>query len=128
LLQRKKPLTRKTALRAKTPLRAKKPLRAHTAPDAPDAHDEAAAKLWLLLANRPGPPFCQYARLGPYVADFYCPAAKLVILLEGKDDPARQDWFTAQGYRVLGFAAADVNPDAMCDALAEAFALRVIKN
>jgi very-short-patch-repair endonuclease len=121
LLQRRKPLTRKTALRAK------KPLRAHAAPGAPDVHDEAARKLWLLLAGRPGPPFRQYARLGPYVADFYCPAAKLVILLESRDDPARQDWLAAQGYRVLGFAA-DVDPDAVCDSLAEAFTPRVIKS
>ena len=128
MLRRKKPLTRKKALRAKAPLRAKKPLRAQAVPGAPDANGEAARKLWPLLANRPGPPFCQVARLGPYVADFYCPAAKLVILLESQDDPARQDWLAAQGYRVLGFAAADVNPDMVCDRLAEAFTLRVIKS
>jgi very-short-patch-repair endonuclease len=128
LLQRKKPLTRKTALRAKTPMRAKKPLRAHAAAGAADATDAAARRLWALLADRPGPPFSQYARLGPYVADFYCPAAGLVILLESQDDPARHDWLAAHGYRVLDFAATDVTAEAVCDALAEAFALRIIKS
>ncbi len=128
MLQRKKPLTRKTALRAKKPLGAKKPWRVQAAPDIRDASDEAARKLWPLLASRPGPPFSQYVRLGPYVADFYCAATKLVILLESQDDPARQDWFAAQGYRVLGFAAADLNLDTVRDSLAEAFTLRVIKS
>jgi very-short-patch-repair endonuclease len=51
--------------------------------------------------------------LGPYIADFYCSAAKLVIELDGDQhgtdeniayDEARTTWLTKRGYRVLRFS------------------------
>lgn len=118
MLQRKKPLTRKKALRAKAPLHAKRALRATA--------DDAARKLWPLLAERAGPPFTQAVRLGPWCADFACLAAKLVILIDNDDDPARRDWFVAQGWRVLS-PAPDADPERVLDDVAAAFTLRIVK-
>jgi very-short-patch-repair endonuclease len=116
LLRRKKPLTRKKALRAKAPLRAK------SRPHATETCTDVARKLWPLLAERAGPPFVQDLRIGPWRADFACPAAKLVILLTNGDDPARRDWFEAQGWRVLA------DPDRVLDDVAAAFTLRIVKH
>jgi len=53
--------------------------------------------------------------MGPYVVDFYCPAAKLVVELDGEvhgdrlvEDAERTAWLEARGYRVVRFAAVDV--------------------
>jgi very-short-patch-repair endonuclease len=55
--------------------------------------------------------------MGPYVADFICHAAKIVIEVDGaqhgfdqhaRRDRARDAWFEAQGYRVLRFRNGDV--------------------
>ena len=55
--------------------------------------------------------------LGPYVLDFYCPAAKLCVEVDGpvhqepeqiKRDAARDAWLSAHGIRVMRFSAADV--------------------
>ena len=55
--------------------------------------------------------------MGPYVADFICHTAKLVIEVDGAQhgfdqrierDRARDTWFEAQGYRVLRFWNHDV--------------------
>jgi very-short-patch-repair endonuclease len=41
-------------------------------------------KLWALLRRSPnGIGFRRQHPVGPYVADFYCPAAKLVIEIDG---------------------------------------------
>ena len=51
--------------------------------------------------------------IGPYIADFYCSAAQLVIELDGGQhgedahaayDEARTRWLKANGYRVLRFS------------------------
>ena len=49
---------------------------------------------------------------GPYVVDFYCPASKLVIEVDGPahaetlaQDAVRDDWLKSHGYRVLRFSA-----------------------
>ena len=56
--------------------------------------------------------------LGPYIVDFYCANAKLVIELDGSQhyedqgqeaDLQRDQWLNAQGLRVLRFSNADVN-------------------
>ena len=48
--------------------------------------------------------------IGPYVADFFCPKAKLVVELDGGQhaeaenatkDEIRTQWLRARGYRVL---------------------------
>lgn len=126
-LQRKKPLTRKTALRSTRQLGGK---RIRRAVETSDREGEAARKLWPLLATRPGPPFHPCERLGPYVADFFCPTARLVILIQGEEDPRRQEWFAGQGYHVLSFGADAVcsNPDDVLATVAEAFKPRVIKS
>jgi very-short-patch-repair endonuclease len=50
--------------------------------------------------------------IGPYVVDFFCPSAKLIVELDGGQhgedcavlyDEARTRWLEAQGYRVLRF-------------------------
>src|ERR1700754_3728806 len=51
--------------------------------------------------------------IGPYIADFYCCAAQLVIELDGSQlgedaraayDEARTRWLKENGYRVLRFS------------------------
>ncbi len=58
--------------------------------------------------------------VGPYVLDFYCPAARLCIeidgLIHGDPDQARHDerrdgWLKAQGIDVLRIPATDVRHD-----------------
>ena len=47
--------------------------------------------------------------MGPYVVDFFCPEAKLVIELDGgqhadaSHDLVRTRWLEARGYRVIRF-------------------------
>ena len=77
--------------------------------------------MWLLLRQRPnGLKFRKHHPLGPYTLDFYCPAAKLVVEVDGDshgmgDNPARDRrrdaWLCEQGLRVLRFGAADVMRD-----------------
>ena len=66
--------------------------------------------------------------VGAYVLDFYCPAAKLAIEVDGmahdmgdrpQRDAIRTGWLNAEGIEVLRIPAADVlaNPDEVADAL-----------
>ena len=64
--------------------------------------------------------------IGPYVADFYCPAAKLVIEVDGRahdsrraKDEQRDSYLTSLGLRVLRIAASDVlaDPDGVADGI-----------
>ncbi len=68
--------------------------------------------LWELLRNRrlTGFKFRRQQPVGPYVADFFCPAAKLIVELDGdshvgKDlhDAERQAYLESQGLRVVRF-------------------------
>jgi very-short-patch-repair endonuclease len=76
----------------------------------------AEAKLWYLLRDRRfiGFKFVRQAPIGPYVADFLCRQAKLVIELDGSQhvdsarDPVRDAYITEQGYRILRFWNSDV--------------------
>lgn len=61
--------------------------------------------------------FRKQAPIGPYVADFLCRKAMLIIEVEGRHhdlpdqimkDWARDKWMTHNGYRVLRFPARDV--------------------
>ncbi len=78
--------------------------------------------LWARLRVRtPGQPtFRRQHAIGPYVADFYCAAARLVIEIDGADhgtehqmrhDAERDAWMRAAGYRVLRYPAAEVLRD-----------------
>jgi very-short-patch-repair endonuclease len=77
----------------------------------------AEKALWAALRGRQvgGLRFrCQHA-IGPFVADFYCPAAKLIVEVDGpihdqqvEQDAARTDYLNALGYRVLRLRNEDV--------------------
>ena len=77
--------------------------------------------LWQMLRKRPdGLKFRLQHPIGRCIVDFYCPAAKLVIEVDGlSHDPGdrperdlqRDLWLRSQGLRVLGFAATDVMKD-----------------
>ncbi|HVJ40244.1 MAG TPA: endonuclease domain-containing protein [Dongiaceae bacterium] len=71
---------------------------------------DAERRFWVLLRDRrlQGWKFRRQAPIGPYVADFYCAAAKLVIELDGGQhaegaDHRRTDWLESQGYSVIRF-------------------------
>lgn len=117
MLRRTKPLTRKKPLGAS---RARVP------------GSDADRRLWSILETREvaGLSFRHCERIGPYTADFVCPAARLVLLLN--DDQARDDgraaWFRLNGYRVLEFPSSEVssNPDGVLDVIARSFELRIV--
>ncbi len=77
--------------------------------------------VWQVLRKRPeGLKFRRQHPLGPYVVDFYCPAARLVVEVDGEahdlgDRPARDArrdaWLRGQGLSVLRFNAAEVMND-----------------
>jgi very-short-patch-repair endonuclease len=73
----------------------------------------AERKLWSLVRrNQLGVHFRRQAPLGPFIVDFYCPAAKLVVELDGshhdfreeKDyDKLREEHLKAAGLKVVRF-------------------------
>jgi very-short-patch-repair endonuclease len=77
----------------------------------------AECLLWTVLRGRQlgGLRFrCQHP-VGPFVLDFYCPAAKLVIEVDGgvheqqhEQDAARTEHLQQYGYRVLRFTNREV--------------------
>ncbi|MCW3100704.1 MAG: intein C-terminal splicing region/intein N-terminal splicing region [Chthonomonadaceae bacterium] len=83
-------------------------------PTPPEAH------LWKRLrGNQLGVPFRRQHQIGPYIADFYCRQASLVVEVDGasvhssaeaKDyDSQRDAYMSALGLRILRFPAADVS-------------------
>ncbi|GAA0540381.1 very-short-patch-repair endonuclease [Rhizomicrobium palustre] len=97
-----------------------------------DTDARAHRALWALLRENGinGFIFREHERIGPYVVNFYCPAAKLAvdIRLAGDSDAARTAWLTTQGIRLTPLKAREVLADskAALDRLAESFTLRVI--
>ena len=81
------------------------------------------AILWRLLRGSPGGiKFRRQHAVGPYVADFYCAAAKLVIEVDGAAhggsnrqarDARRDEYLRGQGLSVVRVAAVDVLGDAV---------------
>jgi very-short-patch-repair endonuclease len=72
-------------------------------------------RLWAQLRGKQfaGFRFRRQQPLGPYIVDFYCSAAKLIIELDGSQhgtdknvsyDAARDSWLRSQGYCVLRFS------------------------
>ena len=72
---------------------------------------EGEQKLWRLLRGKQiaGVRFRPQQPIGPYIVDFFCPAAKLIIELDGDQhsadrnlvyDPARTRWLEARGYKM----------------------------
>ncbi|HYZ60870.1 MAG TPA: endonuclease domain-containing protein [Acetobacteraceae bacterium] len=67
-------------------------------------------RLWFALRDRRlrGAKFRRQAPMGPYIVDFVCLQAALIVELDGgqhggDEDQARQAWLEAQGYHVLRF-------------------------
>jgi len=67
----------------------------------------------------------------PYIADFCCPALRLIVELDGgvhalrvESDTSRDAWLTGQGFRVLRFGNEAVlrNPALVFEAVREAAA------
>lgn len=77
--------------------------------------------LWQVLRQRPdGFKFRRQHPIGRCIVDFYCPAARLVIEVDGEShsmgdrpqrDARRDRWLRNQGLRVLRFAASEVIKD-----------------
>ena len=83
--------------------------------------------LWRLLRlTRRELRFRKQHAIGPYVADFYCPTAKLVIEIDGATHNQRQDadvrrdaYMASLGLKTIRIPAADVlaDPDAVADGI-----------
>ncbi|UYZ61948.1 endonuclease domain-containing protein [Hymenobacter weizhouensis] len=99
------------------------------------SHTTAAeASLWTYLqrSQLSGRKFRRQHNIGPYIADFYCPAEKLVIELDGAGhynvvgnarDIDRTCYLEAQGLRVLRFENKDFwsHPESVLAAIEAAF-------
>ncbi len=78
-------------------------------------------RLWQWLRTRPGGfKFRKQHPAGPYVFDFYCPAARLAVEVDGEAhsrgdrperDLKRDAWCAEHGIRVMRIAAIDVMRD-----------------
>lgn len=82
----------------------------------------AECALWVELRRFPlkGTHFRRQAPFGPFIADFLCHGARLIVEIDGGahdfDDVALRDaereaWIQSRGYRVLRFKNADVLKD-----------------
>jgi very-short-patch-repair endonuclease len=83
------------------------------------ATTDAERALWFLLRDRRIPVrFRRQHAIGPYVVDFFCPAAGLVIELDGEQhetnrahDDIRTRFLEMRGYHVLRFGDHDIRQD-----------------
>ena len=79
------------------------------------------AALWQVLRTRPdGIKFRRQHPLGPFIVDFYCPLAKLVIEIDGEvhdmgHNPARDEYrdrsLEERGFRILRIPARELAGD-----------------
>ncbi|WP_245477692.1 endonuclease domain-containing protein [Bradyrhizobium guangxiense] len=78
--------------------------------------------MWRALKDLPmdGSHFRRQVPIGPYFVDFFCPAKRLIIELDGgyhnEDDTAardleRQRWLEHEGYRVIRFWNSEIAVD-----------------
>jgi very-short-patch-repair endonuclease len=78
--------------------------------------------LWRALKEMPteGTHFRRQTPIGPYVVDFFCPAKRLIIELDGghhnddetaRRDSERQQWLEREGYRVIRFWNSEITGD-----------------
>ena len=76
-------------------------------------------KLWMLLRNRQfrGLKFRRQHSIGGYILDFYCPALRLAIEIDGESHlkpgrdiyvERRQRWIERQGITIVRFLSSDV--------------------
>ena len=95
---------------------------------------DAEKKLWTHLSRRQlnGCKFSRQMPVGPYICDFVCREAKLVVELDGGQhderagyDAARTEYIEASGYRLVRFWNTDVlsNTDFVLTAIVEALEL-----
>jgi very-short-patch-repair endonuclease len=81
-------------------------------------------KIWELL-SRYRPKFTRQLPIGPYIADFACRQAKLVVEIDGgqhsesRRDQVRGRWLSEQGWKVLRVWNSDVrdNPIGTAEAI-----------
>ena len=80
---------------------------------------EAERRLWLYLKDmkREGFHFRRQCPVGPYVADFLCYSARIIVEVDGgqhgmdagiEHDRRRDEWFEKNGFRVLRYWNNDV--------------------
>jgi very-short-patch-repair endonuclease len=71
---------------------------------------DAERRLWSRLRQKQldGFRFRRQQPIGPYIVDFFCPEASLIIEVDGgqhtsteTEDEARTRWLAARGYRVM---------------------------
>ncbi len=69
---------------------------------------ETERQMWLILKDRRliDYKFRRQVPIGPYIADFVCYSARLIIELDGsqhgeQSDAARNAWLQSKGFRVL---------------------------
>ena len=77
--------------------------------------------LWRALRSRPeGLKFRRQHPIGRCIVDFYCPASRVVIEIDGmahsmgdrpQRDERRDEWLRGQGLRIVRFAATDLLKD-----------------
>ena len=102
--------------------------------------DEWERQMWQLLRNRQrcNQKFRREHPLGIYIADFYCPAAKLVIEVDGAShqskkakeyDAARDHWMRQQGIYILRFTCTQVEHETqiVIDQIDEALKSRILE-
>lgn len=88
----------------------------------------AERRMWRLLRNRrlAGFRFRRQHPIGPYIADFYCAVAHLVVELDGEThigneeaDKRREEYLRSQGLRVIRFWNVEFadDSDAILDAV-----------
>jgi very-short-patch-repair endonuclease len=89
----------------------------------------AEARLWQHLRRHPmiGSHFRRQVVIGPYIADFACMAARLIVEVDGSQhgdtrmqhDETRTGWLESEGYRVIRFWNNDVvqNPASVVQAI-----------
>jgi very-short-patch-repair endonuclease len=96
---------------------------------------DAERRIWTRLrAHRfSGVSFRRQVPIGPYIADFVCFDARLIIELDGgqhaesKRDHARDSWLRRQGFSILRFWNNDVfsNIDGVLETVANAIAQKI---
>ena len=81
-------------------------------------------KIWQLL-SRYRPKFTRQLPIGPYIADFACRRARLVVEIDGghhaesERDKLRDEWLRREGWSVFRVWNSDVreNPDGAAEAI-----------
>ncbi|MCC6786495.1 MAG: endonuclease domain-containing protein [Hyphomonadaceae bacterium] len=88
------------------------------------AMTKAECALWVELRRLPlkGTHFRRQAPFGPFIADFLCHKARLIVEVDGgaheaisvaSRDVERQQWIENRGYRMLRFTNAEVLADTL---------------